>query len=432
MEEKIVEVNNENPFARLCNVNKIYDGNVHAVHDFNLDINKHEFIVFVGPSGCGKSTTLRMIAGLENITSGELYIGGVLSNDVLCKERDIAMVFQSYALYPNMDVFDNMAFSLQIKHLPKDEIKQRVEEAAEILELTDYLHRKPKNLSGGQRQRVALGRAIVRNARLFLMDEPLSNLDAKLRVQMRSEIIKIHKRIGATTIYVTHDQTEAMTMADRIVVMKDGYVQQIGEPDEIYNVPANKFVASFIGAPAMNFISCLYDEGILKFNNGFSLQLKPDSISKHDKFYKNLLETTLEELEKVKAEPEPQPQKKRLFFKKKNKETFVSKEERIDQLNNEIERIQAVIKNKKHNVTFGVRSEGISRPTKKNAETVSPKVNFSELLGDECYIHFDFCDQEFLAKIPSNKRVKEGETIDINFDLDKIHIFDEINDKTIF
>jgi multiple sugar transport system ATP-binding protein len=239
---------------KLKKINKIYDNGVQAVFDFNMEIKNKEFIVFVGPSGCGKSTTLRMIAGLEEITSGELYIDDKLMNDVPPKDRNIAMVFQSYALYPHMSVYDNMAFSLKLRKVPKNEIEKRVKEVSSILGLDQYLNRKPRALSGGQRQRVALGRAIVRNPKVFLMDEPLSNLDAKLRVQMRSEIIKIHKRVDATTIYVTHDQVEAMTMADRIVVMKDGYIQQIGAPKELYNRPYNKFVAGFIGAPAMNFI----------------------------------------------------------------------------------------------------------------------------------------------------------------------------------
>ena len=242
----------------LRHIDKIYDNNVQAVFDFNLEIKDKEFIVFVGPSGCGKSTTLRMIAGLEDISAGEFYIDGKLMNDVEPKDRDIAMVFQSYALYPHMSVYDNMAFGLKLKKTPKEEIDKRVREAARILEIEDYLDRKPKALSGGQRQRVALGRAIVRNAKVFLMDEPLSNLDAKLRVQMRSEIIKLHERINATTIYVTHDQTEAMTMADRIVVMKAGYIQQIGTPKEIYNNPKNMFVAGFLGAPATNFLQGTY------------------------------------------------------------------------------------------------------------------------------------------------------------------------------
>ena len=234
----------------LRHINKIYDNKVQAVFDFNLEIQDKEFIVLVGPSGCGKSTTLRMIAGLEDITNGELYIDDKLVNDVAPKNREIAMVFQSYALYPFMTVYENMAFGLQIRKTNKDEIDRRVRAAAKALEIEQYLDRKPKALSGGQRQRVALGRAIVRNAKVFLMDEPLSNLDAKLRVQMRSEIIRLHKNIGATTIYVTHDQTEAMTMASRIVIMKDGYIQQIGTPKEIYQNPVNMFVAGFIGSPA--------------------------------------------------------------------------------------------------------------------------------------------------------------------------------------
>ena len=239
-------------FVVLKDVNKIYDNRVQAVFDFNLSVAQNEFIVLVGPSGCGKSTTLRMIAGLEEITSGYLYIDKVLSNYLESKDRDIAMVFQSYALYPNMTVYDNIGFGLKVRGVPKDVIKEKVFAAADILDLGPYLDRKPKELSGGQMQRVALGRAIVRNAKLFLMDEPLSNLDAKLRVQMRSEIVKLHRNVGATTIYVTHDQTEAMTMADRIVIMNKGVVQQIGTPMEIYNNPRNVFVATFIGNPPMN------------------------------------------------------------------------------------------------------------------------------------------------------------------------------------
>ena len=239
-------------FVVLKDIDKVYDNRVQAVFNFNLSVKQNEFIVLVGPSGCGKSTTLRMIAGLEDITNGYLYIDKVLSNYLESKDRDIAMVFQSYALYPNMNVYDNIGFGLKARHVPKEVIREKVYEAEKILDLGPYLDRKPKELSGGQMQRVALGRAIVRNAKLFLMDEPLSNLDAKLRVQMRSEIVALHRRIGATTIYVTHDQTEAMTMADRIVVMNKGIVQQIGAPMEIYNDPANVFVATFIGNPPMN------------------------------------------------------------------------------------------------------------------------------------------------------------------------------------
>ena len=246
---------------KFVNINKIYDNKVQAVFDFNLDVRDKEFIVFVGPSGCGKSTTLRMVAGLEEITQGELYINDRLVNDIAPKDRDIAMVFQSYALYPHMTVFDNMAFGLKLRKIPKEEIEKRVNEAAAILGLEPYLNRRPKALSGGQRQRVALGRAIVRSPKVFLMDEPLSNLDAKLRVQMRAEIAKIHEKVGATTIYVTHDQTEAMTMATRIVIMKDGHIQQIGSPKEVYNFPANIFVGGFIGSPAMNFLRGRYMDG---------------------------------------------------------------------------------------------------------------------------------------------------------------------------
>ena len=261
--------------AKLVNVNKIYPNKVQAVFDFNLEVKDKEFIVFVGPSGCGKSTTLRMIAGLEEISSGELYIDDEFCNYTAPKDRNIAMVFQSYALYPHMTVYDNMAFGLKMKKTPKNEIKERIMEAAKILDIEQYLDRKPRELSGGQRQRVALGRAIVRNAKIFLMDEPLSNLDAKLRVAMRSEIIKLHQKIGATTIYVTHDQTEAMTMADRIVVMKEGYIQQIGTPKEIYNHPYNQFVASFIGSPAMNFINGVYKDGEISFKD-LSIKIKKE------------------------------------------------------------------------------------------------------------------------------------------------------------
>ncbi len=245
---------------------QITDEGVVAVQEFNLEIADKEFIVLVGPSGCGKSTTLRMVAGLEEITAGELYIDGKLVNAVAPKDRDIAMVFQNYALYPHMTVYNNMAFSLKLKHLPKDEIDRKVREAAEILDITEYLNRKPKALSGGQRQRVAIGRAIVRAPKVMLMDEPLSNLDAKLRNEMRAEILKLRERIDTTFIYVTHDQTEAMTLGDRIVVMKDGYIQQIGTPQEVFNHPANLFVAGFIGMPVMNFFDAkLLREGDIYF-----------------------------------------------------------------------------------------------------------------------------------------------------------------------
>ena len=246
----------DEPVKEKANL-QITEKGVVAVQEFNLDIKDKEFIVLVGPSGCGKSTTLRMIAGLEEITEGELYIGDKLMNDVAPKDRDIAMVFQNYALYPHMTVYDNMAFSLKLKKTPKAEIDRKVREAAEILDITQYLNRKPKALSGGQRQRVAIGRAIVRNPKVFLMDEPLSNLDAKLRNQMRAEIIKLRSRINTTFVYVTHDQTEAMTLGDRIVIMRDGFIQQIGTPQEVFNHPANLFVAGFIGTPQMNFFDAV-------------------------------------------------------------------------------------------------------------------------------------------------------------------------------
>ncbi len=252
----------------LKNIYKKYPGGVVAVSDFNLHIKDKEFVIMVGPSGCGKSTTLRMVAGLEEITSGELYIGDKLVNDIAPKDRDIAMVFQNYALYPHMTVFENMALGLKLRKTPKEEIKRRVEEAARILDIEHLLDRKPKALSGGQRQRVALGRAIVREPKVFLLDEPLSNLDAKLRAQMRTELSKLHKRLETTFIYVTHDQTEAMTMGDRIVVMKDGFIQQVDTPQRLYDLPCNMFVAGFIGSPQMNFIESV----ILKKDGKFFVE----------------------------------------------------------------------------------------------------------------------------------------------------------------
>ena len=240
--------------VKLTDVKKVYDNKVTAVHDFNLEIMDKEFVVFVGPSGCGKSTTLRMIAGLEDISGGTLEIDGEVVNDLQPKDRDIAMVFQNYALYPHMTVYDNIAFSLRLKKVPEDEVYDRVTNAAKILGITEYLTRKPRALSGGQRQRVAIGRAMVRNAKVFLMDEPLSNLDAKLRTQMRAEIILLRQKLDTTFIYVTHDQTEAMTLGDRIVIMKDGYIEQVGTPQEVFDTPVNLFVAGFIGSPQMNFL----------------------------------------------------------------------------------------------------------------------------------------------------------------------------------
>ena len=349
-------------------LNKVYDNGVHAVFDFTLKVKDKEFIVFVGPSGCGKSTTLRMIAGLEEITQGELYIDDILVNDVAPKDRNIAMVFQSYALYPHMTVYDNMAFGLKLRKLPKDEIQKRVQKSAEILGLVPYLDRKPKALSGGQRQRVALGRAIVRDAKVFLMDEPLSNLDAKLRVQMRAEIIKLHERIGTTTVYVTHDQIEAMTMATRIVVMKDGYIQQVGSPKEIYDNPDNLFVGGFIGTPPMNFIS----GKIVK-----------------DHFVGEGINVFIPE--------------NKLAILKANK--ALSKE-----------------------IILGIRPEDIyddkrMKDIHKDA-LVNFEVDVAELLGAETYIHTKLGDSILIAKVNARDDIHIGDDIELAFDTNKIHFFD--------
>ena len=414
-------------FVSLQNVNKFYDKNVHAVIDFNLDIKKHEFIVFVGPSGCGKSTTLRMIAGLEDISSGNLFIDGVYCNDLPPVDRDIAMVFQSYALYPNMSVYDNMAFSLQVRHFPKDEIDRRVKEAAKILEIEQYLDRKPKALSGGQRQRVALGRAIVRKARLFLMDEPLSNLDAKLRVQMRSEIIKLHDRLEATTIYVTHDQTEAMTMADRIVVMKDGVVQQIATPMEIYKHPANKFVASFIGSPAMNFIDGIYSKGVVKFSDGTEVKLPLDKVDAHNEFYKNYLEE-LEAGFNAFVQNREEAFNKATKKKKSVEEFNPDLDSEVIQMKERIEKVKTIIEGADHEVIFGIRPESIVRNDNGEIKTT---IGLSELLGDEYYVHFSYAGKNILAKVSSESLLEKGEDITFEIKKDKIHLFDSISEKAI-
>jgi len=350
-------------------LDKVYDNGVQAVFGFDLEVKNKEFIVFVGPSGCGKTTTLRMVAGLEEITAGELYIDDVLVNDVAPKDRNIAMVFQSYALYPHMTVYDNMAFGLKLRKMPKDEIKRRVGKAADILGLRGYLDRKPKALSGGQRQRVALGRAIVRDAKVFLMDEPLSNLDAKLRVNMRAELIKLHKRLETTTIYVTHDQIEAMTMASRIVVMKDGRIQQIGAPKDIYDYPNNMFVAGFIGTPAMNFLTGkVNSKGIFSYEN---VNLKVD-----DKHLKLL---------KAKG--------------------FIDKE-----------------------VVLGFRPEDVHdepRFIEKYPEAkANLKVDVAELLGAETNIHITIGDHNIIAKVNARADLNIGDDILLAINMAKSHFFD--------
>ena len=353
----------------LKGIKKVYDGDVTAVHDVNLHIQDKEFIVLVGPSGCGKSTTLRMVAGLEDISGGELYIDGKLCNDVEPKDRDIAMVFQSYALYPHMTVRDNLGFALKLKKVPKAEIKKKVEEVAEILDITQYLDRKPKALSGGQRQRVAIGRAMVRNPKVFLMDEPLSNLDAKLRNQMRAEIIKLRSRIDTTFMYVTHDQTEAMTLGDRIVIMKDGFVNQIGTPQELFGKPVNLFVAGFIGMPVMNFFA------------GCKLLLEGD------KYYA--------EIRGVKFELDEFQQK---ALKSRN--------------------------TKPCEIICGIRPQHITVGEGK----LSAKVEVSELLGTEFNLHTRSGDDEVVMVIPTvdlTTDVSMGATINFTVQPKLIQLFDK-------
>ena len=407
-------------YVSLRHVDKIYDNNVQAVFDFNLDIAKKEFIVFVGPSGCGKSTTLRMIAGLEDISRGELWIDGEYSNDRTPKDRDIAMVFQSYALYPHMTVYNNMAFGLKIRHLPREEIDRRVREAARILQIEEYLDRKPKALSGGQRQRVALGRAIVRNAKVFLMDEPLSNLDAKLRVQMRSEIIKLHESLGATTIYVTHDQTEAMTMASRIVVMKRGYIQQIGSPIDIYNEPANLFVATFIGSPAMNIMNAKYNAGVVKLSNGVEIPLDKKVVAAHDEFYKKAVEegeAKIKELEDKLAQ-----------VKGKDPELTEALNAAKEKLEGDKKALVG-----EHDICYGIRPEDIHDADEYKTKTpYEIEVAVAELLGHEYYIHSDFGGIDMVAKIPLVHEIKIGDKMKLAFNYEKGHIFDPRSENRIY
>ncbi len=358
--------------AKKTNLQITKEGVV-AVQEFNLDIKDKEFIVLVGPSGCGKSTTLRMVAGLEEITSGELLIDGEYMNDVAPKDRDIAMVFQSYALYPHMTVYDNMAYSLKIKHTPKDEIDRKVKEAAEILDITQYLKRKPKALSGGQRQRVAIGRAIVRNPKVLLMDEPLSNLDAKLRNQMRAEIIKLRQRINTTFIYVTHDQTEAMTLGDRIVVMRDGFIQQIGTPQEVYDHPRNLFVSGFIGTPQMNY----FDAKLIKENGKYAVVSDG---------YKVVL-----------AE---------------------EKQERLAAKNVE-----------EQDVILGVRPDHIVL----GEGGIVGKVDVSELMGPSCHLHMTVGDKDVIAIVPTEGKAVDymGKEVSLTFNGSVCHVFSKENEMNL-
>jgi multiple sugar transport system ATP-binding protein len=412
-------------YISLRHINKIYDDSVQAVFDFNLDVKKKEFIVLVGPSGCGKSTTLRMIAGLEEITSGDLFIDGVYANDLASKDRDIAMVFQSYALYPHMSVYDNMAFALKIKHMPKDEIDKRVHEAAKILQIEDYLDRKPKALSGGQRQRVALGRAIVRHAKAFLMDEPLSNLDAKLRVQMRSEIIKLHETLDATTIYVTHDQTEAMTMATRIVVMKDGVVQQIGTPFEIYTNPANLFVATFIGSPAMNIFDAVYDQGTVLFKDGAKIPLNKDLQKAHDDFYEKAIAGAKKKTEDLTKSLETVDSAHKAVV-----------EGAIKKLAEDSQTFAKCLK-EKHSLKFGIRPEDVyeygEEEKKKYGDfSLDLDVSVAELLGQEYYVHSSLGGIDFVSKLAASAPIAAHQKVKVILNLSKAHCFDELTGKKIF
>ena len=373
----------------LRHVYKRYPGGVTAVSDFNLEIKDKEFIILVGPSGCGKSTTLRMVAGLEEISDGEIYIGDKLVNDVAPKDRDIAMVFQNYALYPHMTVFDKMAFGLKLRKTPKDEIKRRVEEAARILDISHLLERKPKALSGGQRQRVALGRAIVREPKVFLLDEPLSNLDAKLRAQMRTEISKLHQRLGTTFIYVTHDQTEAMTMGTRIVVMKSGLIQQVDTPNNLYLYPCNLFVAGFIGSPQMNFI----EAKLLKEGENYLVEFgSEDTKTRAGVKYKIQL-----------------PASKN---KDNSLEAYAGKEVimgiRPENVHNEEDLIE-------------IHKDGI----------VEADVEVTELMGAETYLYMNCEGQSINARVSPTNTARPGDKIKIAFETAKIHLFDKETELTI-
>ncbi len=420
------------------NVNKIYKNNVHAVIDFNLKIKENEFVVFVGPSGCGKSTTLRMLAGLEEISSGEILIDGKVINHLEPKDRGIAMVFQNYALYPHMTVRQNMSFALEMQGMPKEERNLRVEETAEIIGLTKYLDKKPKELSGGQRQRVALGRAIVRNPKVFLMDEPLSNLDAKLRASMRVEITKIHKRVNATTVYVTHDQTEAMTMADKIVVMKDGIIQQIGSPKEVYNNPANLFVATFIGSPSMNIFDGVLTKNSINFL-GISERISSSLYERLNKLYDDYIAETKKDIAELEALITSHPIKlKKAFTKKQKKEQAELLNNPLtyeNQLKSKIEKLeqaqQARISEIK-NIKIGIRPTEIHPSDNLNKDLTAPiyfEVEETELLGHDLLIHLLKDD----VRLTSSQSAKNIVDVGNNYSFDKkaLYFFDPISTKRI-
>jgi len=413
-------------FLSCRHVNKIYSNRVQAVYDFNLDIKEKEFIVLVGPSGCGKSTTLRMIAGLEDLTSGDLFIDGMWANKLEPKQRGVAMVFQSYALYPHMSVYDNMAFGLS--GLEKEEIDRRIAKAAKILQIEDYLKRKPTELSGGQCQRVALGRAIVRNAKVFLLDEPLSNLDAKLRVQMRSELVKLHGELQNTMIYVTHDQTEAMTMADRIVVMKAGKIQQIGTPREVYDKPANVFVATFIGSPTMNVFDALYEDGKIAVG-GMEFMISDEEKKTHDEYYRERIREEKKGVAALEKEPK--------IIRKGKKEIAEAKTERdLETLKEDLKRDEEIYKSKAHSLYFGIRPEDIAMAGHKDDEPMTApflaKIEVAELLGSEYFIHFPFAQKDAIAKVQALHALGAGGNGSFSFRLQKIHLFDKETKKIIF
>ena len=505
-------------YISLRHINKIYDNHVQAVYDFNLDIEKHEFIVLVGPSGCGKSTTLRMIAGLESITAGDLFIDQTYANELHPKDRDIAMVFQSYALYPHMTVAGNMGFGLRIrkvptlkvdekgqpilginkkaikvleeqlrnlkeyikapeegedleqlqkdiqdleqkieylkvtpveiyerKHLPKEEIRRRVLEAARILQIEEYLSRKPKALSGGQCQRVALGRAIVKNAKVFLMDEPLSNLDAKLRVAMRSEIIRLHNTLNATTIYVTHDQTEAMTMANRIVVMKKGWIQQIGTPKEIYDKPYNLFVAGFIGSPAMNFLQVKVTQDGLTSNDG-SFTIKDPY------FYSIVMEKYISSFNRIKEEYQEHMDElapylailseieeyqthaildeKAFASLTKQKEAFEKKNSDLVNLNEYYHKYSEIMNSPVYPAILGVRPENITLSTRRGS-IITGYADVIEMMGDVLLVHSTVQGKEFIAKTSADHTVEPHGPVFYKFEKEKIHLFDVVDEVAI-
>lgn len=415
--------------VQFKNVNKVYDNNVQAVFDFNLEIHDREFVVLVGPSGCGKSTTLRMLAGLEDITSGEILIDGEVVNDIPPKSRNIAMVFQSYALYPHMTVYENMSFSLKIKGVKKHEIEEKVNHVAEILALKPYLNRKPKALSGGQRQRVALGRAIIRTPKVFLMDEPLSNLDAKLRVQMRSEIIKIHQRVGAITVYVTHDQTEAMTMANRIVIMKDGFIQQIGTPREVYNYPHNSFVAGFIGSPTMNFLNCKCDGKrlVVPDNGGGDIKIKlpqaqVDLLRRYRKTKIANLKTQIgkeeREVEELKAQiaADAVRKAKELNELKHHHDAVVTS---LEMHKIALEEFEEGL----FPIVFGFRPQDVVFADEEKAD-LNLICDIYELLGRTSIIYSYINGQRVVFETDADNSIEEVKKFAIAFDFTKSHLFD--------